>query len=604
MIIKGRSRAGADELATHLMRVDTNDLMEVIEIRGTVASDLRGALREMCAVAAGTRCKSNLYHGSINVRVEERLELAQWRFAVDALEKRLGLSGQPRAIVMHEKHGREHLHIVWSRIDYLKMCAIPDSHNYRAHEEVSRELERIFGHEYTQGAHVERGGVARPTRTRSHAEQQQVDRTGGADLAGIVVEVTDLWRVTDSGLAFQAALKEKGYVLARGDRRDFVIVDRQGGIHSLARRIEGIRVAELRARLRDLDHASLPSTKEARSRQEARLAEERVLVPISDAQTPSVIFQNLLRTRSYVTEPELARAFDFGVDSKLAINVIRNLPDTLPLYEIDTGQLAGYTTQAVLAQEVAVLAAARRLASTDRSTFDPKILTKTCAEHGLSEEQTIATRAILSGKQLSILVGRAGTGKSATLNAVRVVAEREGFEEILALAPTNAVVADLQDSGFSRASTIHSLFWYLDHAPDHPKAKFKSKTLIVVDEAGMLDTARLQRLLTLTEQSAGDVRLVLVGDDRQLASIDRGGMFSNLVAEIEVANLSTVRRQERHWARRASEAFSEGRFRDGLEAFADRDLIAWSATLDESRASLVERYKQDTMNLLRIDGHL
>ena len=74
------------------------------------------------------------------------------------------------------------------------------------------------------------------------------------------------------------------------------------------------------------------------------MAEERVLVPISDAQTPSVIFQNLLRTRSYVTEPELARAFDFGVDSKLAINVIRNLPDTLPLYEIDTGQLAGYAS--------------------------------------------------------------------------------------------------------------------------------------------------------------------------------------------------------------------------------------------------------------------
>ena len=55
MIIKGRSRAGPDELAVHLMRVDTNEVMEVIEIRGTVASDLKGALREMSAVAAGTQ---------------------------------------------------------------------------------------------------------------------------------------------------------------------------------------------------------------------------------------------------------------------------------------------------------------------------------------------------------------------------------------------------------------------------------------------------------------------------------------------------------------------------------------------------------------------
>ena len=54
MIIKGRSRANADELATHLLRADTNERVEVIEIRGTVAMDVKGALREMCAVAAGS----------------------------------------------------------------------------------------------------------------------------------------------------------------------------------------------------------------------------------------------------------------------------------------------------------------------------------------------------------------------------------------------------------------------------------------------------------------------------------------------------------------------------------------------------------------------
>lgn len=491
-------------MAVHLMRVDTNEVMEVIEIRGTVASDLRGALREMSAVAAGTRCKRNLYHASVNVRIEERLELEQWIFSVDRLEKRLQLLGQPRAIVMHKKHDREHLHIVWSRIDALKMCAIPDSHNYRAHEEVSRELERTFGHQYTQGAHVERDGIARPKRTHSHAEQQQRDRTKGSEIAAVVSEVTSLWRSTDNGRSFQAALQEKGYVLARGDRRDFVIVDRQGGVHSLARRIEGIRVAELRARLQDLDVQALPSAKEARLQQEALLAEESPA--LAGPRTTIAAFHNLLRRRSYVTEQDLEQVFEDVVTRTLAIKLIQDQSDTLRLYEAN-GQFVGYTTRDVFMQESATVAAARRLATIQRSPIAPTRL-DALREWGLSEEQAVAARQVLSGKQLSILVGRAGTGKTAALDGIRRLAESEGYE-VYALAPTNAVVADLKEAGFAQASTIHSLLWYQDHAPHHPNAKLARKSLIVLEEAGMGDTARLQRPFALVEQSKGDVRFFL-----------------------------------------------------------------------------------------------
>ena len=108
MIIKGRSRSGADELAAHLARVDTNERMEVIEVRGTVAADVKGALREMIAVAAGTRCKSSLYHASVNVRAEERMDADQWRFAIDTLESKLGLIGQPRVVVLgRRRHPRQ-----------------------------------------------------------------------------------------------------------------------------------------------------------------------------------------------------------------------------------------------------------------------------------------------------------------------------------------------------------------------------------------------------------------------------------------------------------------------------------------------------------------
>ena len=82
-------------------------------------------------------------------------------------------------VVVHEKEGREHCHIVWSRIDLDRMAAISDSHNYRKHEEVARELEREFGHERVQGAHVERDGKRDgPSEPRAIAEMLQAERTG------------------------------------------------------------------------------------------------------------------------------------------------------------------------------------------------------------------------------------------------------------------------------------------------------------------------------------------------------------------------------------------------------------------------------------------
>jgi len=63
-------------------------------------------------------------HASINTRADERLPPEQRMQAIDRLEKDLGLTGQPRAVVVHEKEGREHCHVVWSRIDLDKMRTI------------------------------------------------------------------------------------------------------------------------------------------------------------------------------------------------------------------------------------------------------------------------------------------------------------------------------------------------------------------------------------------------------------------------------------------------------------------------------------------------
>lgn len=267
MIIKGKARGNGAQLGRYLVTKGENESLRVIEIRGVVASTVPGALLEMDALAQGARTKKPIYSASINTPAEERLTDEQRLIAVERLEKALGLSGQARVIVLHTKPDRdgklrEHCHIAWSRIDLDRMAAIPDSKNYHTHEKVARELEREFGLRPVRGVHAERDGQARPERTPSHAEMLQTER-GAASPQDAKSLVTELWRRTDSGTAFKAALEDKGWILAQGDRRDFVVVDPGGGTHSLARRVEGAKAKDIRARMDDVDRDALPTVAQA-----------------------------------------------------------------------------------------------------------------------------------------------------------------------------------------------------------------------------------------------------------------------------------------------------------------------------------------------------
>ncbi len=299
MIIKGKSRAGPAALAAHLGNAEKNEKVSLVDVRGTVAQDLRGALIEMDAYAVGTRCEKSLYHAAMSPEPPHRLTPEQRAEAVEALEEKLGLAGHARVVVMHEKLGREHIHVVWSRIDLDNMRSISDSHNYRKHEEVSRDLERRFGHEKVQGAHIERDGVERPDRTPSRAELRQEERTGirGRD---VKADVTEAFKASDNAQAFQCALEDRGYILAKGDRRDFVIVDRAGGIHSLARRIDGMKAAELREFMAPIDRESLPDIAAAKE-----LTEERERQATGEKQR-AVLESMYSRGEDYVSQTHAA----------------------------------------------------------------------------------------------------------------------------------------------------------------------------------------------------------------------------------------------------------------------------------------------------------
>jgi hypothetical protein len=81
--------------------------------------------------------------------------------------------------------------------------------------------------------------------------------------------ITKVWQQSDSGSAFAKGLEASGWILARGNKRDFVVIDPKGGAHSLARRIDGAKAKEVRARLADLAMSRLPSVAEAKAMQSA-----------------------------------------------------------------------------------------------------------------------------------------------------------------------------------------------------------------------------------------------------------------------------------------------------------------------------------------------
>lgn len=102
MILNGNQRGGAKDLALHLMKTE-NERVELHELRGFMSHDLMGALSEMQAISRGTRCKQFMYSLSLNPPKGKNVSVAYFERAIAQAEARLGLTGQPRAVVFHEK---------------------------------------------------------------------------------------------------------------------------------------------------------------------------------------------------------------------------------------------------------------------------------------------------------------------------------------------------------------------------------------------------------------------------------------------------------------------------------------------------------------------
>lgn len=246
MILKASERGDAPQLASYLLALRDNEHVELHEVRGFASDDLHGAFHEADAIAKGTRCKNYLFSMSLNPPAGEQVGIEAFEKAVDRIEQKLGLEGQPRAIVFHEKDGRRHAHAVWSRIDAERMRAINMAHYKTKLRDVSRQLYLEHGWELPRGL---QDRSLRDPLNFTREEWQQARRVG-LDPKEIKSAIQQAWKASDNSAAFENALRERGFWLARGDHRSFVAVDYRGEVYAVAR-YAGIRTKEAEAKLGD-----------------------------------------------------------------------------------------------------------------------------------------------------------------------------------------------------------------------------------------------------------------------------------------------------------------------------------------------------------------
>jgi len=288
MILKGSQRGYGNNLAAHLTNSRENDHVYVGEIRGTAAADLRGALLEMEATAQGTKCQQPFFHVIVNPPETAKITREQFAASFDKIETDMGLKDHPRAVVFHEKNGREHAHVVYSRMHLSthydvgektgqeRPAPIIKAKNMDVFKNrlraISQDLHKELGLPLPDGL---KNSKNRDPLNFGIAEWQQAKRLG-EDPRDIKRIIGEAYQFSDSAKSFNAALETHAMQLARGDRRGFIIMHHSGEALPLHRFL-GVKQKDIRSRLGQPEHVQ--TVDQARSILNAKMtaaAEKRI----------------------------------------------------------------------------------------------------------------------------------------------------------------------------------------------------------------------------------------------------------------------------------------------------------------------------------------
>ena len=243
-----------------------------------------------------------------------------------------------------------------------------------------------------------------------------------------------------------------------------------------------------------------------------------------------------------------------------------------------------FSTREMVYIESKLLETAVQKAKDNKFQISIEISQKASSYDSLFKGQKAAFHHIVSGQDLSCVVGVAGSGKSYLLGAAREAWESKGYR-VQGLTLSGIAAENLEASSEIKSYTVASRLWHWER----DRERLTNKDIIVIDEAGMLGSRQLN--LVLEEAKKGGAKVVLVGDPEQLQAIDAGAAFRAICEQVDIVKLKEVTRQVATWQQDATINLSQGETQKALHAYRERGHILSHDTEQTAINEIVKKWR-------------
>ena len=312
---------------------------------------------------------------------------------------------------------------------------------------------------------------------------------------------------------------------------------------------------------------------------------------------PEIVLDLITREKSVFEERDIARILcryidDAALFQNLMARILQN-PRTLRLererIDLVTGirAPAKYTTRDLIRVEAQM--ACRAIWLSQRSSHGMKraVLSGVFSRHDrLSHEQKSAIEHVTSSKRIAAVIGRAGAGKTTMMKAAREAWEAAGYRVVGGALAGKAADGLEKEAGItSRTLSAWELRW------DQERDRLDAQTVFVLDEAGMVSSRQMARVVEAVTKTGA--KLVLVGDPEQLQPIEAGAAFRAISERTGYTELETIYRQREQWMRDASLDLARENVSAALDAYAQRDMVRTGWTRDEAITALIAEWDSE-----------
>ena len=311
-------------------------------------------------------------------------------------------------------------------------------------------------------------------------------------------------------------------------------------------------------------------------------------------QKPEIVFDNLTRRQSTFTRRDIAReVFRYIDDGERFRNLMARLkgqPSWLrlaPAVKDERGNVVEperYTTREMLAVESRMAERAQEMADTRTHGVGEGNRNAALARHDyLSAEQREAVSFITGERQIEALTGFAGAGKSAAIAAARDAWQAEGYR-VLGGALSGIAAENLQRESGVESRTLAS--WEKAWREGHER--LQSRYVLVIDEAGMVGSRQLERIVSAAAEHG--TKVVLIGDAEQLQPIEAGAAFRAIAERVGYQELSGIRRQREAWQREASSDFARAQPGRAFDRYQEQGAIHFAENRSRAKEDLIKSW--------------